>query len=42
MIDMAWAQPIAAGPEAQAQRIAEFQTLWLQRCEARRPGATPQ
>jgi hypothetical protein len=42
MIDMAWAQPIAAGPEAQAQRIAEFQTLWLQRCESRRPGATPQ
>jgi hypothetical protein len=41
MIDMAWAQPIAAGPEAQAQKIAEFQALWLQRCEARRPGANP-
>lgn len=42
MVDMAWAQPIAAGPEAQAQQIAEFQAVWLQRCEARRPGATPQ
>jgi hypothetical protein len=42
MIDMAWAQPIAAGPEAQAQQLQEFQTLWRERCEARKPGATPQ
>jgi len=41
MIDMAWAQPIAAGPEAQAQQLQEFQALWSARCEARRPGASP-
>lgn len=37
MVDMAWGQPIAAGPEAQARQIAQFQAHWLQRCEARRP-----
>lgn len=42
MVDMAWGQPIASGTEAQAKQIADFQALWLQRCEARRAGATPQ
>ncbi len=39
MVDSAWAQPIAQGPEAQTQQVAQFQEQWRQRCEARRQTA---
>lgn len=39
MVDSAWAQPIAQGPEAQTQQVAQFREQWLQRCEARRQTA---
>lgn len=37
MVDMAWAQPIAATPETQAQQVQDFEAMWSARCEARRP-----
>jgi len=39
MVDMAWAQPIAQGADAQTQQVAQFRDQWLQRCEARRQTA---
>lgn len=32
MIDMAYSQPIATTPEARAQQVEAFQTLWNERC----------
>ncbi len=32
MIDMAYGQPVPPTPEARAQQIEEFRTLWHERC----------
>lgn len=37
MMDMAWAQPIAATPEAQVQQVKDFEALWIARCDSRKP-----
>ena len=35
MIEMAYSQPIATTPEARAQQVEAFQTLWNERCIAK-------
>lgn len=39
MIEMAYSQPSATTPEARIQQVEAFQSLWLQRCVGKMPGA---